>query len=83
MQETQTLEGNNNMEALAHYLPETFNVLWWTIVGVVSFYLGSWLFDWLDPIDYKVQIENGNIAAAIKLSAVLLGIAAIIITAIR
>jgi uncharacterized membrane protein YjfL (UPF0719 family) len=71
------------MEALAHYLPETVSVLWWTIVGVVSFYFGSWLFDWLDPIDYKVQIENGNIAAAIKLSAVLLGIAAIIITAIR
>ena len=71
------------MEGLSHYLPETFNVLWWTIVGVVSFYFGSWLFDWLDPIDYKMQIEKGNIAAAIKLSAVLLGIAAIIITAIR
>ena len=71
------------MESISQYAGGTINVLWWTIVGVVSFYAGSWLFDWLDPIDYKVQIENGNIAAAIKLSAVLIGIAAIIITAIR
>jgi hypothetical protein len=72
----------NNME-VSHYVSETLNVVWWTVVGVLSFYLGSWLFDWLDPIDYRVQIEQGNIAAAIKLSAVLIGIAAIIITAIR
>lgn len=71
------------MESLTQYVGGTINVVWWTIVGVVSFYVGSWLFDWLDPIDYRVQIEKGNVAAAIKLSAVLLGIAAIIITAIR
>jgi uncharacterized membrane protein YjfL (UPF0719 family) len=71
------------MESFTQYVGGTINVVWWTIVGVVSFYVGSWLFDWLDPIDYKVQIEKGNIAAAIKLSAVLIGIAAIIITAIR
>jgi uncharacterized membrane protein YjfL (UPF0719 family) len=71
------------MELFTQYVGGTVNVVWWTIVGVVSFYVGSWLFDWLDPIDYKVQIEKGNVAAAIKLSAVLLGIAAIIITAIR
>ena len=71
------------MELFTQYVGGTVNVVWWTIVGVVSFYVGSWLFDWLDPIDYRVQIEKGNIAAAIKLSAVLLGIAAIIITAIR
>ena len=71
------------MESLSHYPAETLNVLWWTLVGVFSFYVGSWLFDKLDPIDYKMQIENGNMAAALKLSAVLLGIAAIIITAIR
>jgi len=71
------------MESFTQHVGGTINVVWWTIVGVVSFYVGSWLFDWLDPIDYRVQIEQGNIAAAIKLSAVLLGIAAIIITAIR
>jgi uncharacterized membrane protein YjfL (UPF0719 family) len=71
------------MDTLSHYPADTFNVIWWTLIGVVSFFVGSWLFDKMDPIDYKVQIEQGNIAAAMKLSAVLLGIAAIIITAIR
>ena len=71
------------MDDFSHYALETINVLWWSFVGVFAFYLGSWLFDKLDPIDYRVAIEKGNIAAAIKLSAVLLGLAAIIITAIR
>jgi uncharacterized membrane protein YjfL (UPF0719 family) len=71
------------MDEASRYAFETFNVLWWSIIGVVAFALGSYLFDKLDPIDYKVQIEQGNIAAAIKFSAVLLGLAGIIVTAIR
>jgi uncharacterized membrane protein YjfL (UPF0719 family) len=71
------------MDEFSRYSAETLNVLWWTLVGVVAFFAGSWLFDKLDPIDYKLEIEKGNIAAAIKLSAVMLGLAAIIITAIR
>jgi uncharacterized membrane protein YjfL (UPF0719 family) len=71
------------MEELSRYSVETFNVLWWSIIGVVAFAIGSWLFDKLDPIDYKMEIEKGNIAAAIKFSAVLLGLAGIIVTAIR
>jgi uncharacterized membrane protein YjfL (UPF0719 family) len=71
------------MEELLRYSFETFNVLWWSIIGVIAFTIGAWLFDRLDPIDYKVEIEKGNIAAAIKFSAVLLGLAGIIVTAIR
>ena len=71
------------MDEASRYAFETFNVLWWSIIGVVAFALGSYLFDKLDPIDYKAQIEQGNIAAAIKFSAVLLGLAGIIVTAIR
>lgn len=71
------------MEELSHYSLETFNVLWWSIIGVFAFAAGAWLFDKLDPIDYKVQIEKGNIAAAIKFSAVLLGLAGIIVSVIR
>ena len=71
------------MDDVSQYAFETITVLWWALIGVFAFYVGSWLFDKLDPIDYRVQIEKGNIAAAIKLSAVLLGLAAIIITAIR
>jgi uncharacterized membrane protein YjfL (UPF0719 family) len=71
------------MEEVSRYSVETFNVFWWAVVGVIAFALGAWIFDKLDPINYKVQIENGNIAAAIKFSAVLLGLAGIVITAIR
>ena len=70
------------MDLLMHYLEQTGAVLWWTLLGVFAFFGGSWLFDKLDPIDFKKEIERGNIAAAIKLSAVLLGLAGIIITAI-
>ena len=71
------------MDEVSRYAVETAVVLWWALVGVFAFYVGSWLFDKLDPIDYRLQIEKGNMAAAIKLSAVLLGLAAIIIAAIR
>jgi len=71
------------MDEISRYAVETFSVIWWSIVGVFAFAFGAYLFDKLDPIDYKVQIENGNIAAAIKFSAVLLGLAGIIVTAIR
>ncbi len=54
----------------------------WTGVGVVVFYAGTRLFDMLDPIDYVAEIKNGNVAAAIKLGAVTLGLAAIIVAAI-
>ena len=68
---------------MSRLLAETGTVLWWTLVGVVAFIAGSWLFDKLDPINYRAEIEKGNVAAAIKLSAVLLGLAGIIIMVIR
>jgi uncharacterized membrane protein YjfL (UPF0719 family) len=54
----------------------------WTFLGVIVFYFGSLFFDRLDPIDYKAEIEKGNIAAAIKLGAAMLAIAAIVVAAI-
>jgi uncharacterized membrane protein YjfL (UPF0719 family) len=68
---------------MSRLLTETGTVLWWTLVGVVAFIAGSWLFDKLDPINYRGEIEKGNVAAAIKMSAVLLGLAGIIIMVIR
>lgn len=68
---------------MSHLLAETGIVLWWTLVGVIAFIAASWLIDKLDPIDYRAQIEKGNIAAAIKISAMLLGLAGIIIMIIR
>lgn len=54
----------------------------WTFLGVILFYVGIQLFDRLDPIDYQAEIRNGNIAASIILAAVVLGLAAIIVTVI-
>lgn len=71
------------MEQISRYWLETFNVVWWSVIGILIFSFGSWLIDKLDPIDYRKQIESGNIAAAIKFSAMLLGLAGIIIMAIR
>jgi uncharacterized membrane protein YjfL (UPF0719 family) len=56
--------------------------LGWTMAGVLIFYAGAWFYDLLDPIDYKKEIENGNIAAALKMAAVTLAIAAIVVAAI-
>ena len=71
------------MEIVQRYGMETFHVFWWSMVGVIAFGAGSWLFDKIDPIDYRQQIEKGNVAAAIKISAILLGLAGIIMVAIR
>lgn len=54
----------------------------WTVVGILIFYFGTRLYDRLDPIDYMGEIRKGNVAAAIKLGAVTLGLAAIVVAAI-
>lgn len=54
----------------------------WTFIGVIIFILGVKLYDMLDPIDYQAEIQRGNVAAAIKLGAVILGLAAITVAAI-
>lgn len=52
----------------------------WTVIGVVLLYGGIRLYDFLDPIDYRTEIRKGNIAAGIKLAALVLGLTAIIVT---
>ncbi|HEY1016364.1 MAG TPA: DUF350 domain-containing protein [Herpetosiphonaceae bacterium] len=54
----------------------------WTIVGVLVFYGGSRLYDFLDPIDYREEIKKGNVAAGIAMGAVTISLAAIVIMAI-
>lgn len=56
--------------------------LGWTFLGIIIFYFGTVFFDKLDPINYRNEIEKGNMAAAIKLAAAMLGIAAIVVAAI-
>jgi len=54
----------------------------WMFVGVIIFIIGVRLYDLLDPIDYHAEIQRGNVAAAVKLGAVILGLAAITVAAI-
>ena len=54
----------------------------WTAVGIVVLYVATRVYDMLDPIDYQAEIKAGNVAAAIKLAAVTIGLAAIVVAAI-
>ncbi len=67
---------------IADFAQRVFATLGWTFVGVVVLYLGSRLYDKLDPIDYHEEIKRGNIAAAIKFGAVTIGLSAIVVAAI-
>jgi uncharacterized membrane protein YjfL (UPF0719 family) len=52
----------------------------WTALGVCLLYFGVWLYDRLDPIDYTTEIRKGNLAAGMKMSALIFALAAIVIT---
>jgi len=69
-------------EQVLNLLTRVLASLGWTVVGVLIFYLGARLYDLLDPIDYQAEIQRGNVAAAIRLGAVTLGLAAIVVAAI-
>ncbi|HYF63995.1 MAG TPA: DUF350 domain-containing protein [Herpetosiphonaceae bacterium] len=56
--------------------------LGWTLVSVLLFYGGQRLYDFLDPIDYREEIRKGNVAAGIKMAAVTIALAAIVIMAV-
>lgn len=67
------------MTMMLNKMPET---LVWAALGILILYLSVWLFDRLDPINYRQEIRNGNLAAGIIMAAIILGIAAIIVTVI-
>ena len=62
---------------LLQKIAETFG---WTVVGVLLFYGGVRLYDFLDPIDYREEVKRGNVAAGILISAIIIALAAIVIT---
>jgi uncharacterized membrane protein YjfL (UPF0719 family) len=63
-------------------MPKILETLGWTVLGIVVLYTAVWLFDRLDPINYREEIRSGNIAAGMIVSAIILGIAAIIVAVI-
>jgi uncharacterized membrane protein YjfL (UPF0719 family) len=65
-----------------HTMTRLVSAAGWALFGVVLLYFGLRLYDRLDPIDYRSEIERGNVAAAVQLAAVALALAAIVVTAI-
>jgi uncharacterized membrane protein YjfL (UPF0719 family) len=54
----------------------------WSFLGIILLYLGVRLFDKLDPIDYRAEVENGNLAAGVIVASIILSLAAIVISVI-
>ncbi|NMG57143.1 DUF350 domain-containing protein [Geitlerinema sp. P-1104] len=59
-----------------------FNTLFWAVIGILLLYFGVRLFDKLDPIDYRSQVERGNLAAGVIVASIILSLAAIIVSVI-
>jgi uncharacterized membrane protein YjfL (UPF0719 family) len=63
-------------------LPEfqkVLETLGWTIAGIVLLYGGVWLFDRLDPINYREEVRRGNVAAGLIVAAIILSMGGIIV----
>lgn len=65
-----------------HTMTRLVSAAGWALFGVLLLYFGLRLYDRLDPIDYRSEIERGNVAAAVQMAAVALALAAIVVTAI-
>lgn len=57
-------------------IPET---ILWTVVGIILLYGSVWIYDRLDPINYREAIRQGNIAAGLVVAAVILAMSGIIV----
>lgn len=56
--------------------------LGWAFFGVILLYGAVSLLDWITPTDYKGEIRQGNVAAAIFVGAFVLSLTAIIVAVI-
>jgi len=69
-------------------LPNELRLFIFTIVyallGMVLLFIGYRVFDWLTPTDLQEKIfKEGNVAAAVLVGAFILGLAIVILGAIR
>lgn len=69
-------------QSMPPFLIRVLETVGWTLLGVVLFYLGLRLYDWLDPIDHRAEIRKGNLASGVLQAAIVLALAAIIIAVI-
>jgi uncharacterized membrane protein YjfL (UPF0719 family) len=69
------------------FLTEALLTIGWALVGAVCMAIGFGVFikvfSWMTPIDEWEEIKKGNIAASIVLAAALVGLAIVLVVAIK
>ena len=67
-----------NRESLA---TNVVSVIFWALIGVVILLAADHLIDRVDPMDFDAEIKKGNVAAAIVMAALILGVSIVIFAA--
>ncbi len=57
------------------------SVVFWALIGVVLLVAAYHLIDRIEPVDFQAEIRRGNVAAAVVVGAMIIGIALIICVA--
>jgi uncharacterized membrane protein YjfL (UPF0719 family) len=69
------------MTAAQHFLSNVASVVFWALLGMLLLLAADHIIDRVDPMGFDKEIKNGNIAAAIVMSALIVGVAIIIYAA--
>ena len=67
--------------AAGHFLSNVGSVVFWALLGMILLLAADHIIDRVDPMGFDKEIKNGNIAAAIVMSALIVGVAIIIYAA--
>ncbi|MGC6481986.1 MAG: DUF350 domain-containing protein [Synechococcus sp.] len=59
---------------------QAVTMIGWAAFSVVLIFGGTALFDALTPVDYRLEIRKGNVAAGLVVTAVVLSISALVVT---
>lgn len=67
--------------AAGHFLSNIGAVVFWALLGMFLLLIADHIIDRIDPIDFDAEIKKGNIAAAIVMAALIIGVAIVIYAA--
>ena len=65
------------------FISEVASSIFWAVLGVILLVGAFKLWDFIDPIDYRREIEKGNAAAGVVMAGVMVGMSIIIFGAIH
>ena len=68
---------------VAGFIGSVASSIVWAVIGVAILIGAAWVFDRFHPIEFQAEIKRGNVAAALFLSSVVLGISLIVFAAVR